>query len=176
GGSGVCARTSASNRSPIVTAGPAARFGLAPFGRQRQDRGIVRRPGRVMARVHQIACPKCGAGMKSKAGIPVGKSVDCPKCKHKFEVAAADEIVDMELVEDTDVVEDAEIVDDAAAKPPPRKKGPPPVPPPLARKKATRTGEVVEPEEDDEDRPRRRLPGEPGGDTRSRRPDHRGAA
>ena len=58
-------------------------------------------------RVHQITCPHCGSELKSKAGIPEGQTIPCPKCKKKFAVRAADED---EVVEDFD--------DD---EPPPRK-------------------------------------------------------
>jgi len=42
-------------------------------------------------RVHQVSCPKCGAGVKSQAGIPVGKTIPCPKCKTKFVAEAPDD-------------------------------------------------------------------------------------
>ena len=51
-------------------------------------------------RVHEITCPHCGSGLKSKAGIPAGQTIPCPKCKKKFAVEAADEA---EVVEDFDI-------------------------------------------------------------------------
>jgi hypothetical protein len=55
-------------------------------------------------RVYQITCPHCGSGLKSKDGIPEGKTIPCPKCKKKFAVRAADED---EVVEDFDTDEPA---------------------------------------------------------------------
>ncbi|HVK07340.1 MAG TPA: hypothetical protein VM597_01050, partial [Gemmataceae bacterium] len=76
-------------------------------------------------RVHQITCPKCRATMKSKAGVPVGQTVPCPKCKFKFAVEAPDEA---DIVDDADVVDDDEVVEDFEVEesPPARKKAPPP--------------------------------------------------
>ncbi len=74
-------------------------------------------------RVHEINCPKCRAGLKSKAGVPVGQSLSCPKCKNKFVVEEPEEA---DILDDTQVVE----VEDER---PARKKGPPATP----RKKAS---------------------------------------
>jgi len=71
-------------------------------------------------RVHEITCPKCHAGLKSKAGVPVGQSLTCPKCKNKFVVPEPEEPEDADIVDDTQIIE----VEDEA----PRKKGPPPPP------------------------------------------------
>jgi hypothetical protein len=86
-------------------------------------------------RVHQIHCPKCDTTLKSKAGMPVGQSISCPKCKHKFAVPAVDE---PDVIDDADVVADADVVEE---RPPAKRKGPPPVP---ARKKAARDDEEDE--------------------------------
>ena len=82
-------------------------------------------------RVHEITCPHCGSGMKSKAGIPAGQLIPCPKCKKKFAVEAADEI---EVVEDFEVDEPA-----------PKKKGPPPAPRKPARRDEDDETEEEEP-------------------------------
>ena len=95
-------------------------------------------------RVNQIDCPKCGASLKSAAGVPVGKSLACPKCRHKFTVQVPD---------DADVIDDADVVDDD--RPSPRKKGPPP--PPAARRRSTARDDDDE-DDDDEPRPKKRKP------------------
>ena len=53
-------------------------------------------------RVNQIDCPKCGTASSRSRG-PVGKSLACPKCRHKFTVQVPD---------DADVIDDADVVDD----------------------------------------------------------------
>jgi len=98
-------------------------------------------------RVNQIDCPKCGVSLKSAAGVPVGKSLACPKCRHKFTVQVPD---------DADVIEDAEVVDDD--RPPRRKKGPPP--PPAARRRSPARDEDDEDEDEDEPRPKKRKSAE----------------
>ena len=97
-------------------------------------------------RVHEITCPHCGSGMKSKAGIPAGQSIPCPKCKKKFAVEPSDEV---EVVEDFEVEEPA-----------PKKKGPPPTP---SRKPARR----IEDDETEEEEPvsRRKAKRRPVEDT-----------
>ena len=88
-------------------------------------------------RVHQITCPECGSGLKSKAGIPVGQRIPCPKCKRKFTVEAPDEA---DIVDDADVVDDAEVIEDFEVdEPAPKKKGPPPVPGSSAKKNVRAT-------------------------------------
>ncbi|HKA08456.1 MAG TPA: hypothetical protein VKD71_14450 [Gemmataceae bacterium] len=105
-------------------------------------------------RVHQITCPKCSTSLKSKAGVPVGQSLSCPKCKQKFVVEEPD---------DADVIEDAEVVDDVnevdeGGRPAAKRKGPPPPP---ARRRAERDDDEEEEEnEDDEPRPKKRRPPE----------------
>jgi transcription elongation factor Elf1 len=104
-------------------------------------------------RVHQITCPSCSTSLKSKAGVPVGQSLSCPKCKKKFTVEEPD---------DADVVEDAEVVDDVdeveeGGRPAAKRKGPPPPP---ARRRAERDDDEDEEEEDDEPRPKKRRPPE----------------
>jgi hypothetical protein len=60
--------------------------------------------------------------MKSKAGVPVGQALACPKCKHKFQVEAPEEA---DVVDETEIMEvDDFTVDEEEA--PPKKKGPPP--------------------------------------------------
>jgi hypothetical protein len=113
-------------------------------------------------RVHQITCPKCGSGLKSKAGIPVGKTVPCPKCKTRFPVEALDEpdiVDDADLVDDDDVVEELELLEPA-----PRKKGPPPAPAP-ARKPAARRRSDEDETEEEESLPRKRPRRRPVDDT-----------
>lgn len=109
-------------------------------------------------RVHDINCPKCRAGLKSKAGVPVGQSLSCPKCKNKFVVEEPD---DADVLDDTQVIE----VEDVR---PPRKKEPPAPP----RKKASsqedepteeiqlpKTKKVVKAQrDDDEDEEEERKP------------------
>jgi hypothetical protein len=97
-------------------------------------------------RVNQIDCPKCGTSLKSAAGVPVGKSLACPKCRHKFTVQVPD---------DADVIDDADVVDDD--RPSPRKKGPPP-PPAVARRRSTVRDDDDEEDDDDEPRPKKRRP------------------
>ena len=99
-------------------------------------------------RVNQIDCPKCGVSLKSAAGVPVGKSLACPKCRHKFTVQVPD---------DADVIEDAEVVDDD--RPPRRKKGPPP-PPAARRRSPARDEDDDEDEDEDEPRPKKRKSAE----------------
>jgi hypothetical protein len=98
-------------------------------------------------RVHEITCPHCGSGMKSKAGIPAGRTIPCPKCKKKFAVEAADE---PELVEDFEADEPA----------PKKKKGPPPTP----TRKPSRRDEDDETEEE-EPLPRKKARRRPADDT-----------
>ena len=100
-------------------------------------------------RVFQIVCPKCRASMKSKAGVPVGHRLACPKCDFKFAVEAPDEA---DIVDDADVVEDDEIVEDIDVEeaPPARKKGPPP--PPASKKKPSRRDD----DEEEDERPRKK--------------------
>src|SRR5918993_3533608 len=97
-------------------------------------------------RVHEITCPHCGSGMKSKAGIPAGQTVPCPKCKKKFAVEPADE---PEVVEDFDVEEPA----------PKKKKAPPP-----PSRKPARRDEDDETEEE-EPLPRKKAKRRPADDT-----------
>ena len=85
--------------------------------------------------------------MKSKAGIPAGQTIACPKCRKKFAVEAADEI---EVVEDFEVDEPA----------PKKKKGPPPAP---ARKPARRDED--DETEDEEPLPRKKAKRRPADDT-----------
>jgi hypothetical protein len=90
-------------------------------------------------RVNQIDCPKCGASLKSKSGVPVGQSLSCPKCQHRFTVKAPD---------DAEVIEDADVVDEPEDRPAVKRKSPPPP----ARRSASRDDE----DSDDRDEPRRR--------------------
>jgi hypothetical protein len=126
-------------------------------------------------RINQFTCPKCGAGMKSKAGVPVGQTIPCPKCGHKFTATEPDE---PELIDD--VVEEIEVVDDSEVEesPPARKKGPPPppkkrspsrdadddAPSRSARKKPSRRRDDADDDEDDEEPPRKRRRGRPADD------------
>lgn len=98
-------------------------------------------------RVHQISCPKCGAELKSKAGILVGQTVPCPKCKTKFPVQAPDEA---DVIDDADVVEDFDDEEPA----PKKKKGPPPPPP----RKKRRVEEAETEEEEPLPRKKKRRP------------------
>src|SRR5215207_7451444 len=82
-------------------------------------------------RVHEIHCPECDTTLRSKAGIPVGQSVSCPKCKNKFAV----EEPDRAGVDDEDDVEE---------RAPAKRKGPP----------ARRTG--ARDDEDEDERPRKK--------------------
>lgn len=97
-------------------------------------------------RVHEITCPHCGSGMKSKAGIPAGQTVPCPKCKKKFAVEAADEI---------EVVEDFEVEEPAPKK---KKAPPPPLRKPARRDKDDET-------EEEEPLPRKKAKRRPADDT-----------
>jgi len=111
-------------------------------------------------RVHQITCPKCGSGLKSKAGIPVGKTVPCPKCRTKFPVEAPDE---PDVIDDADLVDDAEVVEELEVlEPAPKKKGPPPVP---ARKPPARRRVEEDETEEDEPLPRKKSRRRPIDDT-----------
>jgi hypothetical protein len=113
-------------------------------------------------RVHQITCPKCGSGLKSKAGIPVGRTVPCPKCKTRFPVEAPDEpdiVDDADLVDDDDVVEELEVLEPA-----PRKKTPPPVPARKAPARRRRDEDGDETEEE-ESLPRHKARRRPADDT-----------
>ena len=96
-------------------------------------------------RVHDITCPHCGSGMKSKAGIPAGQTIPCPRCKKKFAVEPADE---PEVVEDFEVEEPA-----------PKKKGPPPA----SRKPARRIEE--DETEEEEPLPKKKAKRRPAEDT-----------
>ena len=98
-------------------------------------------------RVHEITCPHCGSPMKSKAGIPAGQTIPCPRCKKKFAVEAADE---PEVVEDFEVDEPA----------PKKKKGPPPAP---AKRPARRIEE--DETEEEEPLPRKKSKRRPADDT-----------
>lgn len=82
-------------------------------------------------RVHEINCPKCRAGLKSKAGVPVGQSLSCPKCKNQFIVEEPEEA---DILDDTQVIE----VEDER---PPRKKG---LPAPPRKKAASREDKPTE--------------------------------
>jgi hypothetical protein len=101
-------------------------------------------------RVHDISCPKCGAGLKSKAGIPVGRTVPCPKCKSKFRVEPPDDpnVIDVEDVEELEVDEPA-----------PKKKAPRPAP--VSTRKPARRRDDDEDDEDEEDEPAARKKGPP---------------
>jgi uncharacterized Zn finger protein (UPF0148 family) len=48
--------------------------------------------------LHQITCPKCGASLTSKAGVPEGRQLNCPKCQSRFTAEAPP--VEAEIVED----------------------------------------------------------------------------
>ena len=37
--------------------------------------------------LRRVACPECGAGLKSPAGFELGEVIDCPKCATTFTVA-----------------------------------------------------------------------------------------
>src|SRR5262249_242853 len=119
-------------------------------------------------RVHQITCPKCGSGLKSKAGIPVGQTVPCPKCKTKFPVEAPDEpdiVDDADLVDDDDGVEELEVLEPA-----PKKKGPPPVP---AKKPAARRRTEDDETEEEEPLRRKKSTRRPSDDTEEEEPVRR---
>lgn len=112
-------------------------------------------------RVHQITCPKCGSGLKSQAGIPVGKMVPCPKCKTKFPVEAPDEpdiVDDADLVDDDDVAEELELLEPA-----PKKKGPPP--PPARKAPPRRRSDEDDETEEEESFPRKKARRRPVDDT-----------
>ncbi len=110
-------------------------------------------------RVHQITCPSCQSPIKSKAGVPVGQSVACPKCKHKFTVQAveeADVLDEADLVDDFEVIDDFEVVDEA----PPKKKSPPPVPGSAKSRDDDERPARAKPRrnEDEDERPARKRP------------------
>jgi hypothetical protein len=88
-------------------------------------------------RVHEIHCPKCDTTLRSKAGIPVGQAVSCPKCNHKFTAREPDE-VDAEIVDDED---------DGEERTPARRKGSPASP----RRRADRDDG-----HDEDERPRKK--------------------
>jgi WD40 repeat protein len=69
-----------------------------------------------MERLHRIVCAKCKSTLNSKAGVPIGQEIACPKCKFKFKAARPEE----EVVEDFDVVDDdeLEVVEDDTPAPP----------------------------------------------------------
>jgi len=48
--------------------------------------------------LHQVTCPKCGASLTSKAGVPEGRQLICPKCQNRFTAEAPP--VDAEIVEE----------------------------------------------------------------------------
>ena len=50
--------------------------------------------------LHQITCPKCGASLTSKAGVPEGRQLNCPKCQNRF--AAEAPPVEAEIVDEVD--------------------------------------------------------------------------
>ena len=112
-------------------------------------------------RVHEITCPKCRSGLKSKAGVPVGQSLVCPKCKNKFVVEEPEQPEDADILEDTQVIE----VEDER----PARKGPPAPPKKKAVSRAEeRTEEIQLPktkkvvkahrDEEDEDEEEERKP------------------
>ena len=107
-------------------------------------------------RVNQIDCPKCGSSLKSKAGVPVGQSLSCPKCNHRFTVQAPDE---------PDLVDDAEVIDEAEVEERPSAKRKSAAPPPARRRAAEREDYQ---EDEDEPRPKNRRPPE---DRKRRRED-----
>src|SRR5262245_8992970 len=117
-----------------------------------EDRGCRPPNDRLAMRVHQITCPRCSTSLKSKAGIPVGQSLSCPKCKQKFTVEEPD---DADVVEDAEVVDDVDEVEDNG-RPAAKKKGPPPS---VSRRRAERDDDEEE-EDDDEPRPKKRRPPE----------------
>ena len=41
--------------------------------------------------INRIACPECGAALKSAAGFKLGATVSCPKCETDFEVEEPEE-------------------------------------------------------------------------------------
>jgi hypothetical protein len=65
-------------------------------------------------KVHKITCPECASSLTSKAGIEEGTPINCPKCKSKFAVAAAE--ADEEIIEDFEVI-DEDDEDEAPKKP-----------------------------------------------------------
>lgn len=110
-------------------------------------------------RVHQVTCPKCGAGLKSQAGIPVGQTVPCPRCKVRFTVETPDQ---------SDVIDDAEVFEDFdVEEPAPKITGPPPVPPAQKKKPAPRR--AADDEDTEDERPAKKRPA--GAQATRRRPD-----
>jgi len=105
------------------------------------------RLGRVGGRfmlLHQITCPKCGASLTSKTGVPEGRQLNCPKCQSRFTAEAPP--VEAEVVEDE--------VDEAPRQPKKR-----PSTERRTRDAKPRTARGKQPVEDDEEpeeRPRRR--------------------
>jgi hypothetical protein len=102
-----------------------------------------------MALIHRIVCDKCQATLNSKAGVPEGQLIQCPKCKAKFKVA------------DPDVVDgDTEVIDDVVEdKPAPKKAsstaGADAKPKPATAKPAAKKVRDEQDEDDEEDeRPR----------------------
>jgi hypothetical protein len=112
-------------------------------------------------RVHQITCPRCSTSLKSRAGVPVGQSLSCPKCKKKFTVEEPD---------DADVVEDADVVDDGDdnGRPAAKRRAPPP---PAAPRRASRDEDDQDEEEDEDDEPRPKKRRPPEGKKRRRDDD-----
>jgi uncharacterized protein (TIGR03067 family) len=122
-------------------------------------------------RVNRIVCPKCQATLTSKAGVEVGTSIACPKCKQKFSVAAPPE--EEEVVDDFDIVDDDE---DEAPKKKPLK--PAPKKPVKAvedeeeedRPKAKRRPPVKENEDEEEEKVKRQRRQEEDEDEEEERP------
>ncbi len=93
-----------------------------------------------MTRIHQIVCTKCKTSLNSKAGVPLGVEIACPKCKAKFKVTQPD---------DADVVDDDfEVVDDVEEETPAPMKRTPPV---VAKETTKPKTPIKKPVEDDED-------------------------
>jgi len=113
-------------------------------------------------RVHQITCPRCSTSLKSKAGIPVGQSLSCPKCKKQFTVEEPD---DADVIDEAEVVDDVDEVEDNG-RPAAKRKGPPP---PVSRRRAERDDDEEDEDEDDEPRPKKRR--QPEGKKRRRDED-----
>jgi hypothetical protein len=94
--------------------------------------------------LHQITCPKCGASLTSKAGVPEGRQLNCPKCQSRFTAGAPP--VEAEIVED-----------EVAEAPPQRKK----LSSPERRNgedepRAARPKRPVDDDEEPDERPRQR--------------------
>ena len=100
-----------------------------------------------MARVYRIECGKCHATLNSKAGIPEGQAITCPKCKAKFKVPLPQESID-----ESDLVEDEgfEVVEEEDKPAPPKKKPSASTNAPTTNSKKIEKRKIVE-EEDDED-------------------------